>query len=609
MMKFSQKLRHLAYPSLRMLALVWAANSKYAILSLFVTIIGACVTPGQIWVTKIIIDRVVGFIADPDVTSLPWSMVVLPMAGMALLSIVGVVCESVTTHLRTLLGMQTRSYTEYLIYRQASRLDMAFYETSSFYDRLTNALRETNRAHNFAYRGLEVVGLVVSTIGVACLLWHLHPIAVFVLFIGTAPEAIALVSHTQKYYHRVTGRASDHRMAKYLSDLLASRDAAKELKLYSLGEILLQRFRRCKEIFIEDARFHHFWTGKLKSYFGIVSTIGTALIWIYAIIQAVTARLTIGDVTLAFQSVQQGRLAFRNLFQSISMFYEDTLYATNLFSFLELEPHSVEGALVSSFSTIQVPQRLSKGIEFRNVSFRYPLTERYVLRDLSFHLPIRTKVAFVGPNGAGKTTLVKLIARLYDPTEGVILVDGRDLREYDVEQWRSVMGITFQDFIKYDLTMRENIQFGRVGHPSDTAGIESAAKKAGLIPIIKRLPKGYDTILGRIFDNSVDLSGGEWQKVALSRAFIRHDSQILILDEPNSALDPLSEFEIYSSFAELTAGKMSIFISHRFSTVRMADLIVVLDDGCVLEKGTHDELLLQNGKYAEMFNVQAERYR
>lgn len=298
-----------------------------------------------------------------------------------------------------------------------------------------------------------------------------------------------------------------------------------------------------------------------------------------------------------------------SLFSDLGYFYEHTIFASILFKFLDLERSSVVGALAPiPDSPAPVPKRIDKGFEFRNVSFRYPGSDRFILKNLSFTIRAGESAAIVGENGAGKTTLVKLLARFYDPTEGVILLDGKDLRDHDPKDLHRHIGVIFQDYVRYDLSARENISFGQVDRMENEEEIAEAARKGGATDVVGRLPRGMDTMLGRTLDEGVDLSGGEWQKMALSRAFMRQ-AQILILDEPTAALDAFAEYELHRQFAELTTGKMTIFISHRFSTVRMARHILILRDGQLTEEGSHEELMAMGGLYADMFNTQAEHYR
>ena len=400
------------------------------------------------------------------------------------------------------------------------------------------------------------------------------------------------------------------RMVYYLSALLSERAPVKEVRLFGLHIPFIQRYRAYTQQFAAENRALAFRHERVNLLTVLLSILGVGIVWAYGIFQATLARITIGDLALVFQAAEQVRSGSSNLFRTLGMFYEHTLFVSNLYRFLELAPDGVVGALQpqTSASPPRVPSPLRQGIEFRNVSFRYPGVDRDVLQNLSFTIGPQATVAVVGENGAGKTTLIKLLTRFYDPTAGEILLDGRDLRSYELADLRRQVGVIFQDFIRYDLTVKENIGFGQVEYMTEMGRIMQAADKGGAIPVIEKLVDGYDAVLGRTFENGNDLSGGEWQKLALSRAFMR-EAQILILDEPTAALDPLAEYDVYQRFAELTTGKTTIFISHRFSTVRMAQQILVLADGQLVEAGSHLELMAHEGQYAKMFTAQAERYQ
>jgi ATP-binding cassette, subfamily B, bacterial len=335
-------------------------------------------------------------------------------------------------------------------------------------------------------------------------------------------------------------------------------------------------------------------------------------VWIYAIYLATMGRITIGDLALVIQVIEQERNALEQAFFVGGLFYEHSLYVANLLHFLDLKPTGIVGALASpadsSNRLLLAPSSAGQEIEFRHVSFRYPGIETNVITNLSFTIHPGETVALVGENGAGKTTLVKLLARLYDPCEGAIRLDGHDLREYDLESLRSQIGVIFQDYLCYQLTARENIGFGKLEYLDDTERVLRAAELGGARSVVDGLPQGLDTMLGRTFDSGVDLSGGEWQKMALSRAFMR-DTQLLILDEPTASLDAYAEHELYQKFTELATGRTTLLISHRFSTVRMANHILVLRDGRLVEEGSHNELIALKGRYAEMYNLQAESYQ
>ncbi|MBV7334468.1 ABC transporter ATP-binding protein/permease [Chloroflexi bacterium TSY] len=402
------------------------------------------------------------------------------------------------------------------------------------------------------------------------------------------------------------------RMVVYLSDLLASREAVKEVRLFGLQQIFLERFRQYWQTFFAETQEMIFGRERKSIFYLMLSALGAGVVWIFAIIQAVLGRITIGELTLAIQAVERVRSDLGGLFLRGGIFFENMLFVGNFFHLLDLESNAVEGALsrnVQRTGRAHAPSSsVSQGIEFRKVSFHYPGADRFVLQNVSFVIRPETNVALVGENGAGKTTLVKLLARFYDPTEGEILLDGKDLRDYPVEELQRKIGVIFQDFVRYHLTVQENIGFGQLEHVDNIERVTQAAAKGGAAPVIDKLSDGYATMLGKTFENSVDLSGGEWQKMALSRAFMR-DAQILILDEPTAALDAKAEYDVYKRFAELTENKTTLFISHRFSTVRMAQHILVLENGRLIEEGTHEELMALDSQYAEMFNVQAERYR
>lgn len=611
--KFHRRLLKLAgyYP--RVIKLVWEANPRYAILAIVFSVAGAMVPVAQIWMSKVVVDRVVETIGTYGTGApLDWFSILAPVGLAFLLWTAGSVSQSVSTGVREVLGYQVRNHAEYLLLKKAAQLDMAFFETPKFYDRMENARRENYRAHNLALLTLDIFSESISLIMMLALLLKLHPAAVFLLVATSIPQVLVGGYYAGRIFALEYKATGNRRMASYMSELLGSRDAIKEIRLFRLhGEFL--------------SRFKAFWTGFLKEFgrlqfskelanllSGVLSMAGTAAIWGYAVVQGVSGRITVGDVALVFQAAEQGRSGLNRLFLVAGIFYEHMLFAGNFFSFLDLKPDSVKGALShgneENKKPLTAPRPIRKGIEFRNVSFQYPGSDKATIKGLSFVIRAGESLAVVGENGAGKTTFVKLLARFYDPTEGAIYLDGIDLREYDIDDLHGEIGVIFQDFMRYNISAGENIGVGRLDFMRDAKRIVRAAKKGGAVPVVKKLPKGLNTVLGKMFDDGVDLSGGEWQKLALSRAFMR-DAQILILDEPTAAIDALAELDLYERFAELTKGKTTVFISHRFSTVRMADHIIVLENGQLVEDGGHDELIALNGHYARMFNTQAEMYR
>ena len=596
------------YP--RCIRLTWDAAGLQAILAVGVSILGAVVPAAQVWITKIVIDNVISAVGNADGAAVDWIGLLIPVAGVFGVWILGSICSAVANGLIEKVGYLVRTHSEYLIIRKAAQLDIAFFENPTFFDEMEKARSESSyRAYNLAALSLTIVSSLTGLIAMLAVLLSVHWAAPIILLVTAAPQVIVGGHYAGKRFSLVGAMASNRRMAEYMSRLLGSREAVKEIRIFALHEELLRRFHNFWRLFGKETFGLRFAQERFGFLLGLITMLGTASIWAYAVVRAVGGHISVGTVALAFQAAEQGRAGFSNLFGNLGFFYEHTIFAGILFRFLDLDPRSVEGALAPPpASPVPVPDRLTQGIEFRNVSFRYPGSDKYVIKNVSFTLRVRESVAIVGENGAGKTTVVKLLARFYDPTEGAIYLDGRDLREYDLASLRHQIGVIFQDFVRYDLSAKENVGFGQVDLLDDTDRIERAAYEGGAQDLIKSLSKGYDTILGKEFDEGVDLSGGEWQKIALSRAFMK-EAEVLILDEPTAALDAFAERDVFSRFAELTSDRTAIFISHRFSTVRMADHILVLQQGELVEQGGHEQLMAQDGRYAQMFNTQAKQYR
>jgi ATP-binding cassette subfamily B protein len=393
------------------------------------------------------------------------------------------------------------------------------------------------------------------------------------------------------------------RQLDYLRVLGGSKEAAKELKLFSLKDFLTGRFTRLSDqIYEEDVSLAR---RKLVagSFLSVISTAGYYAAYVFVIVRTVAGRITIGSFYFLVSAIQQAASNIQQVFSTLAGIADQALFLTDLLAFFEMQP-----TIRSRPNALPAPRPITRGFEFRNVSFSYPGSSRRVLRGLNFHLHPDERVALIGENGQGKTTIVKLITRLYDPTEGQVLLDGVDLREYDLEDLYREIGVIFQDFMRYEMTAAENIGVGRIEQLHNPELLQRAARKGLADQVIAQLPGHYEQMLGRRFEGGVDLSGGEWQKIALARAYLR-DAQVLILDEPTASLDARSEYEVFQRFAELTEGKMALLISHRFSTVRMADRIVVLENGRIAEQGSHSQLIAMGGRYAGMFELQASSYR
>jgi len=435
------------------------------------------------------------------------------------------------------------------------------------------------------------------------LMISLHWVIAVALFVASLPGLFVRVIHSRKMYHWAREKTPTERRAWYLHWLLTADGHAKEIRLFDLGALLMRRFRELRQQLRRERL--QLVTRRSLAELGAQVVVTLAIFGSYAFLayRTVNGVLTLGAMVMYYQAFQRGQGFLNGVLGGLASLYEDNLFLSNFFEFLDLKPQVIEPA-----HPRPVPQPLRTGIVVDHVSFHYPTGTRKVLDDITLHIRPGEHVALVGENGAGKTTLIKLLCRLYDPSAGTITLDGVDLREFAAADLRDTMSVVFQDYARYHMTARDNIWFGDVEQPPDDASIAAAAREAGADELIAGLPHGYDTTLGKWFQEGEELSNGEWQKVALARAFLR-DSQIIVMDEPTSALDAKAEFEVFQRFRQLAAGRTAILISHRFSTVRMADRIFVIEDGRVSESGTHDELLQRQGMYARLFEMQARNYR
>jgi ATP-binding cassette subfamily B protein len=443
----------------------------------------------------------------------------------------------------------------------------------------------------------------VTAIAFSAVLIYYSPFLLFLLIAGIIPAFLGESHFAFLTYAKNFRQTPVRRQMDYLRQVGGSKEAAKELKLFNLSKYLTDRFSNLSHgIYVENVALNRrrlFWGGLLA----ILGQLGYYGAYGFSIYRTIQGKYSIGDLTLITTAIMQAMANIQMAFSTASGVADQALFLTDLLAFFEMKPR-----VESKPNGLRTPRPIVRGFEFLNVSFAYPGTTRRVLKDFNFALSPGQRVALIGENGQGKTTIVKLITRLYDPTEGVILLDGIDLREYDLDDLHSEMGVIFQDFMRYEMTARENIQVGRIEVEHAQEEIEYAAEKSLAAGVVATLQGKYDQMLGRRFEGGVDLSGGEWQKIALARAYLR-DAQLLILDEPTAALDARSELEVFERFAELTYGKMALLISHRFSTVRMADRIVVLEAGQLVEEGSHAQLMALGGRYAAMFEMQAASYR
>jgi ATP-binding cassette subfamily B protein len=494
-----------------------------------------------------------------------------------------------------------------LILEKANTLDLEFFENPEFYDKLRTAAEEANyKPVSMISQTFDLGRTIITLCSMLFLLLQLAWWLALVAVIVPIPSFIASTRYGWMGYQRMRRQSPERRQMYYFNRVISVDDFCKEVKLFNLGDFFIGRYRALAEKFYEENKgilIRRYLAGFFWTALTVAANSG---IYLYVALQAVARRITLGGLTLYTQSAIQTGQSFQGVLDGISSMYENNLFVNTLFEFLEYQPK-----IVSPENPHPVePAAGTKGldIEFRNVSFTYPDKEEPALKNASFTIRAGEAIALVGRNGAGKTTLVKLLTRLYDPDEGEILIGGRNIKDYDLKELREQVGVIFQDYVNYYMSARENIGVGRIAEVENTELVKSAARKSGANAVIERLDDGYETMLGRWFNEGAQLSGGEWQKVALARAFMR-DARILILDEPTSSLDAQAEYEVFSHFRALTEGKTAIFISHRFSTVRLADRIFVIENGTIIENGSHKQLMELDGRYAELFNLQAEAYR
>ncbi len=582
------------------LSMVWEAAPKVIVASVTLRIVTALLPLAVLKVTQVIIDDVYNLTARH--TALPhyfWWLVALEF-GLASLAAILV---RLINFCDVVLADKYSRHISTKIMEHASRLDLTSFEDPSFYDRMERArVQGTDRIVLIQATGLLIQQLV-TTVSLAAGILFFSPWILIALVACVVPAFLGETHFAFMGYSLNFRQTPAKREMEYLRVLGGSKESAKELKLFGLAPFLVSRYAKLSNELHEQTvglAKRRLMVGGLLSLLGTLGYYGS---YAFVIYETVVGALTIGSLYFLTGAIAGASTNIQAVFATFSTIADQALFVTDLLDFFAMKP-----TVSSKPNALSVPRPILQGFEFRDVSFTYPGRTRLVLSDVSFHLRRGERLALVGENGQGKTTIVKLLTRLYDPTAGQILLDGVDLREYDLEDlWRET-GVIFQDFMRYDMTAAENIAIGKIEERENTFRVRSAAQKSLAEQVIRKLPKSYDQILGRRFEGGVDLSGGEWQKMALARAYLR-DAQLLILDEPTAALDAKSEHEVFQRFAELTQGKMALLISHRFSTVKMADRILVLEQGQIAEQGDHQELLLRGGRYAEMFELQAASYR
>ncbi len=587
----------------RVLRLVWDTSPRLSLAMGSLSVAQAAIPASQVWLSKLIIDAVVAGIKSGGARADLRRIVIIAILQFVIAAL-GSLFNTLSNIAQQLLQEQVSNRIQMALMEHADRLDLAFFERSESYDLIQQVQREA--AMRPAMMVSQTFGLIRTTLTFASMVSLIVRLQWFLAVIALLAPIPAFISSTRYGwwgYQLMRRQSPARRMMSYLTTLMTTDTYHKEVKLFSLGTFFTDRYRTIFDEYYAENRsliIRRYLAGYA---WGALSTMVSSATYLYVALRTVAGAITLGDLTLFTQAAVSIQSNFQGVLSGLSSIYEHQLYLTTLFDLLESTP-----LVGPPEHAVPIRRPFQEGIEFRHVSHTYEGTGQAALRDLSFTIQPGETVAIVGRNGAGKTTLVKLIARLYDPAEGQVLIDGHDVRDYDPADLRNEIGVIFQDYVTYQLTARENIGLARTERIEDMPLIVASAEKSGADQVIADLPSGYDTLLGRWFEQGHQLSGGQWQKVALARAFMR-DAQILILDEPTAALDARAEYDLFVRMRELTEGKTAIFISHRFSTVRLADRILVLDDGRLVEQGSHEELMAQGGLYAELFNLQASSYR
>ncbi|HEY7462330.1 MAG TPA: ABC transporter ATP-binding protein [Gemmatimonadota bacterium] len=585
----------------RAVQLVWTTSRRLTMALGAFTLAAGLLPAAAAYVGKLIVDAVVRASRSGAEGDLKRVLVYVALEAAVVIALAGAqrgiqVCQSL---LRALLGQRVNV----LILEKALTLDLPHFEDSEFYDMMTRARREaSSRPLSLVTRTFGLAQNAISLAAYAGLLLQFSGWAVVVLALAGIPAFVAEARYSGEAFRLFKWRSPETRQQLYLETVLAREDFAKEVKLFQIAPLLLDRYREIFErLYVED-RSLTLSRGVWGYVLGLLSSAAFYGAYAWIVFETVKGQITLGEMTMYLLVFRQGQAAVSASLSSVGGMYEDNLYLSTLYEFLEQEIPSPSGTATSGPDP-------ADGLRFENVTFTYPGAQHPAVQDVSLHVAPGRKLALVGENGSGKTTLIKLLTRLYEPDSGRILLDGRDLREWSLEALHARIGVIFQDFVRYQFTLGENIGAGDVAHFEDEGRWDEAAEKGMAKPFVEELPAGYHTQLGRWFNEGRELSIGQWQKVALSRAFMREGADILVLDEPTAAMDAEAEARIFDRFREMTGDQIAILISHRFSTVRMADDIAVLQDGRVVEHGSHEELMELDGVYERLFSLQAAGYR
>lgn len=581
--------------------LVWETNPGMTILNCLLRLIRSALPLAMLYVGKLIIDYVIllSKVRQEHLLTHLWQLLAIEFA----LAILSDALSRAITLMDSLLGDLFSNKTSIKIMAHAATLDLDQFENSAFYDKLERARQQTVGRTILLSQLLSQVQDLITMGFLAAGLLAFNPWLILLLLVAIIPAFLGELYFNDKTYALSRRQTPERRELDYVRFLGASDETAKEVKMFDLSGFLINRFKTLSNKFYKDNKRLAIRRAGYVTLFAMLGSAGYYGAYIFMLIKAVTGDISIGDLTFLAGSFRQLRSLLEGILIRFTSVSQGAVYLSDFFDFFTIQPN-----IVQAIKPIPFPNPIKKGFEFENVGFKYANSDKWANRHLSFTLHPGEKLALVGENGAGKTTLVKLLARLYDPTEGRILLDGVDLKQYDLFQLRMNIGVIFQDYLRYQMSVAQNIAAGNIQQTGNRELITYAAEQSLAHPLIEKLPGKYEQVLGRRFNNGIELSGGEWQKIALARAYMK-DAQLIILDEPTAALDARAEYNVFQRFAELTRGKSAVLISHRFSTVRMADRILVLDKGQLMEAGSHEALLAKNGRYAELFHLQAAGYR
>lgn len=581
--------------------LIWQTSPGMFTVNVVLRVLRAAIPVTMLYIGKLIIDEVVRLIDVAGEKDLSYLFLLIGVEFS--LAIISDALNRATVLLDSLLGDKFSNESSVRLMQHAGSLDLAQFEDADFYDKLERARRQTVRRTALM---TQVLGQVQSIITIGFLsigLIAFSPWLILLILVAVVPAFLGESHFNERSYSLNNQWTAERRELDYFRYIGASDETAKEVKIFGLSDFLVNHFASLADKYYQANKKVAIARARWGSVFAAIGSAGYYGAYIIIIFQTVNGTLSIGDLTFLSGSFMRLRGLLESVLNQFSSMAEGALYLKDFFEFFEMKP-----LIAAQQKALPIPKPISQGFVFEDVGFRYPNTGQWAIRHLNFTLHAGEKLALVGENGAGKTTLIKLLSRLYDPSEGRILLDGIDLREYNPEELRDEIGVIFQDFVRYQMTAATNIAVGKIEDKLNHQKINDAAYRGMADRVIQKLPQGFEQMIGRRFADGVDLSGGEWQKIAISRAYMR-EAQILVLDEPTAALDARAEYEVFQRFSDLTQGKTAVLISHRFSTVRMADRILVLENGQMLEIGTHEELLLKDGKYAELFGLQAQGYQ